>query len=309
VFLERFRFPVLFGFMADSLAGYLGTCADVRTPYLLALLAISSASLQALGTALDNVMDRAGEGNTSPDRLLPSGRIPVRARLILATGALISSACALLLAETTSESRGPRLTIWVCLVIAILVYYCHSKNPVLMGVIRALNFVLGIATAGSIKYFEPLHLILLPTPLFVYGAATAYISCHQGMIKSRLWVAVAIMMTAAIAGASWSPLLQFGIWTIKDSYWREIAPFYVNWPALGTGTLLAFWLYSRAYRAQRKEHIAFLSTDCLNGMVLLDATYLISRSLYFEGLAIAAFVIPGMVSGAILNRRGGLRVQ
>ncbi|QDU60674.1 (S)-2,3-di-O-geranylgeranylglyceryl phosphate synthase [Planctomycetes bacterium Pan216] len=145
--LRLIRFPNTFTAAADIfLGGWLATSAsgDLFSISLL-LLAFASASLYAAGIALNDIFDLEIDREERPERPLPSGRVSLRAAIVL------SSVLIALCLGASAVVGFLSLLAALLLLGAIFVYDGWLKQtpagPLAMGLCRLLNVIFGITVA------------------------------------------------------------------------------------------------------------------------------------------------------------------
>ena len=299
-YLKLFRFPLVFTAIADSATGYLLT-SESRVPsrFILnvGLTAVSSACLYAFGMALNDWSDKDRDKVLAPGRVLPSGRISSSGALIALIVLVIISGFAIALVDGRG-SLLQRLVVWGFLLTCIVIYDCVMKAPPVMGLVRALNFILGMAVAAPLMtVFLPWHLALVAMPEFVYVTALTYVSTleEESLDRRRLWVGTASMILGAFMAATWNPILQgFIPWGATRTH--------VPWKAFLVSLVLALWISERARRARDKRGVMLLVRDGIIGIILLHTSELSTYDLNIEAACIAALVIPAALSVAVFKR-------
>jgi 4-hydroxybenzoate polyprenyltransferase len=157
-YLQLFRLPNVFTAAADVMMGYLFVQRGLDPlPVFLCLLG-ASCLLYTSGIVLNDVFDIDIDRQERPKRPLPSGRIsPLRARRIgfalLACGWLLAVLASLLANQDGSWLEWRPAAVASLLVVAIVSYDAGIKEtplgPLLMGLCRALNVLLGMSTGGG----------------------------------------------------------------------------------------------------------------------------------------------------------------
>ncbi|MBI3856353.1 MAG: UbiA family prenyltransferase [Planctomycetes bacterium] len=320
--LKLFRFPLVFTAIADSVTGYLVSFSGKEFRFdawmTLGLLAIASGGLYAFGMALNDIADRKRDQEVAPNRVLPSGRLSLRAALIASFGVLAASAAALYFADYGHGSRPQRFVFWGLVVAGIVTYDCLIKLPPVMGLVRASNFLLGVAAGGAIaigalpdwhlggpRYFQVWHLVLLGIPEFVYVTALTYVSTLEegNLDRRRLWIGASLMMAAALMMASWIPLAGAAWRSLKyGDPGLEVGLVKLPWLALFIATFLIHWIFKRTWQARDRKGILLLVRDGIGGIILLNATLLMSLWMVKEGLAVAALLVHAALSVMIFKK-------
>ncbi len=288
-YLKLFRFPLIFTAIADSAAGYLlnyhGVSPDLR---VLLLLALASGGLYCFGMAMNDVADRERDKELTPNRVLPSGRLSVAQALAACAGVLALSGAAVLLVP--GGSLLPRLAVWGAMFALIVVYDWAVKLPPVMGLIRALNFLLGAVAVEGIPGLKGLAtLALLGGTSFVYVTALTFVSTlEEGEFrKPRLYAGAGAMAVAAVVPTLWGSLSE-GFWATGPSWVVAL--------------VLAGAVLWRAYMALDRSGVMLLVRDGVAGIILLDATYLLSRRSW-EGFGVLALLLPAVFFVAWFRKR------
>jgi 4-hydroxybenzoate polyprenyltransferase len=204
--LRLVRLPNLATAAADSLAGYLVVAGlrDVAWPPLPCGLAVlASLCFYAAGMILNDVYDVAVDRVERPERPLPQGAIGVGqaftvAHVLMAIAAGAASAAAFLAGSPWAAFVGAALTG------AIWLYDRHAKHnatgPVVMGMCRGLNWLLGMTAAGG-----PLqvHEWAIPAGMAVYVAGiTLFARDEAGRSRVAALVVATLVMVAGLAVAA-----------------------------------------------------------------------------------------------------------
>ncbi len=145
-YLELLRPPNVVTAIADILAGYAvaGRGQESRLPWLLA----ATACLYAGGVVLNDYFDRAVDATERPERPIPSGRVAAGAAGALGGGLLLSGVVLAFRATTAAGSVALALAACVILYDAIAKRHAFA-GPIVMGVCRGLNLVLGMAAVPA----------------------------------------------------------------------------------------------------------------------------------------------------------------
>jgi 4-hydroxybenzoate polyprenyltransferase len=287
-YLKLFRFPLVFTAVADSAAGYLLVCGPRPDPLTLALLAVASGGLYCFGMAMNDIADRERDKALYPNRVLPSGRLSVRNAVTASVLVLLASAGATVAALGLSYEK---LRIWLLMTFAIGVYNFAGKWSVLMGAIRAFNFLLGaLAVLSSDEIGQRSAPAYLAGALFFYVAALTFVSTLEDRTRSapRLVVGTAFMVVAAATPALLGTLSRLGH-ASSPAGWYGAAP-------------LIAWIIYRAYLADERKGIMLLVRDGVAGIILLDASMLLGSGLVLQGAAVAALLVPAFLLVALFKR-------
>ncbi len=279
--LKLFRFPLVFTAVADSAAGFLIFGGAPRA-LPLALLAVASAGLYFFGMAMNDVADRGRDRTLHPDRVLPSGKLSVRGAVVASLFALAVSGAAVTAMPRTAFRRT---IFWGGAVLFILLYDFKCKLPPFMGLIRALNFLLGAADAfwGPPWEIAPMDgALYFAAALFVYVTGLTFISTlEEGKGSKRMMVFGVVSMALAAAAPVFIGRLCF-------------ASPYSDWGWAASAPLIA-WIAWRVRKDWDREGIMKLVRDGVAGVILLDASMVLSAGHWLRGPAVAALLIPAVL--------------
>jgi hypothetical protein len=296
--LKLFRFPLVFTAIADSAAGYLlyTGVREIHAPTM-ALLAAASAGLYFFGMALNDIADRHRDKELAPNRVLPSGRLSLKAAVAAAALVLCGSLAAVIAIPGTPLVQ--RLILWGAVVFFICAYNLFLKIPPTMGFVRACNLLLGVVAARRIGLDiagQPWQYAMIALPALVYVTSLTYVSTLEegGPARAKLMFGSLFMgagaWMAALAGPAVDRFVYWGPFVIKQV-----------WPAV-IALALSGWVRFRARRAVDKKGIMLLVRDGVGGIILLDAALLASFDGTIPALFIAALILPAAVSVAIFKR-------
>ncbi len=265
--------------MADSAAGYLIARQGRADPLSLLLLAAASGGLYCFGMAMNDVADRERDRTLHPSRVLPSGRLAPRRAVAVSLVVLACSFGALF------ASRGlmalPWLFAWGSIVAFILLYDFVVKVPPVMGLIRTVNFLLGAVIAlpdQGLVGIAGASVVLFSIASFAYVSALTFIStledrqARKGLVRGLAVIMAAAVVAAFLVGKAVSPPGSPACWI--------------------AGGPLIVWITARAWRANRRDRIMLLVRDGVAGIILLDASMVLSCGYIAPGLAVAALLVP-----------------
>jgi hypothetical protein len=307
-YLKLFRFPLVFTAIADSAAGYLLATSGRIEPGTLALLAVSSAGLYFFGMALNDIADRERDKQIAPGRVLPSGRLSLRAAQWAAMSVVLISLGANL--ALGSHFLIQRAVVWGIVVVSIVAYNCYLKYPPVMGLVRAFNLLLGVSSC------VPIYGATIPTwvfmivafPTFLYISAVTYVSTLEdgALDRTRLFLGASLMALGALLAAVTLP-----IWSAVDAHAGATGPPDVHailkraihsWEGFGFASLLTGWIIRRAWTAQDRKGIMLMVRDGIGGVIVLDASLVVSFADPFAAFCVAALVIPAILSVAVFKK-------
>jgi len=283
--LKLFRIPLVFTAVADSAAGYLIARQGRADPLGLGLLAAASGGLYCFGMAMNDIADLERDRTLHPGRVLPTGRLSRRGATAAALAVLAVSAAAL---AAVPGAPPVRLGIWGAIVFFILVYDFFLKWPVLMGLIRAFNFLLGVSCAGILRRGEGPSgnlALLFAGAVFLYVLMLTFVSLFEEVRDRRApFVAGVAAGTVLMAAAALAPSFAGAV----GGGGAGVRP-----EALAAGGLLAAWTAFRGLQSLRRtDAVRLLVRDGVAGIIVLDASMLLSCGLLVPGLAVGALLVP-----------------
>ena len=225
-YLELLRPANVTTALADVLAGF--AVAGLLDRGALAWLLASTACLYGGGVVLNDVFDADLDRVERPERPLPSGRVSLRAAAALGT--------VLLAAGVAAAAQANRVAFAIAAAIAILVVFYDAIGkrhdaiaPVTMGMCRALNLLLGVAsTPAEVQHCWPIAVIPL-----TYIAAVTMLSrgeVHGGTrrpataaLVSLSFACAALMVIAARSVEHKTAALVLAlavVWRVMPPFWR-----------------------------------------------------------------------------------------
>src|SRR5918996_6596459 len=175
-YLLLIRVPNLFTVPSNILAGYFATIstANAGVDQLLSLI-VSSVLLYVSGIVLNDYFDINVDRKERPSRPLASGRITKRSALLLAVISIVAGNILALSVSWTSFIISGSLTL------VIFAYNYRLKrnaisNPLVMGIARFLNVILGGSSALGVVPTTDMMLVFVGYCLFLYTAAISVLS-------------------------------------------------------------------------------------------------------------------------------------
>jgi 4-hydroxybenzoate polyprenyltransferase len=298
-YLKLFRFPLVFTAIADSAAGHVlgqsvGRPNTVYTVPALGKLALMSAGLYLFGMALNDLADRKKDQHSAPNKVLPSGRVSLRGGWIASLVVLAVSLGALVFVAPPPTFRLG--VVWILTLVAIGLYDLGlGKYPPVMGVVRALNFSLGIVALGDWKIWE---VVLAALPEFIYVTSLTYVSTLEdtALNRRRLGWGVAGMGLGLLLAGVLVPAVRHVL--ASESGGGPLAEL----AALASAWLVIAWLGRRAWKAADKRGVMLLVRDGVACIILLNAIYLASVQIWIPALAVASLIVPAALSLALFKR-------
>jgi len=205
------RLPNVFTAVADVTMGLLVAEAD-RLPAAVAVIGLlcgCSALLYVAGVVLNDYFDRHLDAQQRPERPLPSGKISPTAAAVVGWAALLGGVLLACCAAVAAGQGRPAVTA-LLLAGAIVAYNGHLKatfaGPVVMGVCRGLNALLGMSVADGPLADE--HL-LIAAALATYIAGVSWLARNETGPASRTHMALAMLvMLSGVGLLAWVPQLS-----------------------------------------------------------------------------------------------------
>ncbi len=287
-YLDLVRIPNVFTAVADVIAGfiYAGGRAD-DWPDLL-LLAGATSCLYGGGVALNDLCDVHRDAHERPDRPIPSGRISRRAALRLV---LVLLAAGIALAAAVSNRAA---VIALVLVMSIVLYDSIFKAtmlaPAIMGLCRALNFLMAMSLAPSLEKAG----VLVPLALvWLYVTSLTFFARHEAGISTRARLAVGtIGLCSAVGG------LVSLCWIVENVHTEYVGA------AAVLGLALGYLGLSAAFRPQPASVERAVKTFVMS-IIGFDACIAWSARGVVAAVIVALTIIPTVV---LSSARRGFRV-
>ncbi len=274
-YLRLLRVPRAFTAMADAVAGCLIASSSSVDGTALLFLVLSSAAIYSGGCALNDVCDRNEDATERPEHPIPSGAVSANGAVTLMLALLSIGLYLAFLAGAGS------LVVALLIVALVLVYNFLSKanavlGPISMGIMRALNLVLGM-TAGAVSFDD--RLLFPAATLFIAISITVLGGRHKGS-SARKGFIVAGWCAAAAA-----------IFTLRDL------------GVIGAGAFVFLALYGLYTGVNLDEALHSASSRgaaaLVIGIPLLDAAYAAGAQDLSSGLSVALFFVPAYVFSKI----------
>jgi 4-hydroxybenzoate polyprenyltransferase len=304
-YLKLFRFPLVFTAIADGVAGLLLGFYYRASWTDLGLIAASSAGLYFFGMAQNDIADREKDKGSAPGRVIPSGRLSLRAAGWAAGLSLLGSLSANL--AIGWRHLVQRLVLWSLVVVAICAYNLFLKLPPVMGLARAFNVLMGLSV--GVPFLNPAvrtwAIALVGAPAFLYVSCLTYVSTMEDaeIDRTKLAVAVGGMAVGALLAAHLEPLILV-VDAVSAATGGALAMVQsmAHWRGLLFATPLVGWLAWRAWKTRDKKGVMLLVRDGVAGIILLDAALISSDRGTPFGLMLAALLAPAAISVALFKR-------
>lgn len=172
------------------------------------VLLCSSVLLYAAGVILNDVFDLPIDRVERPERPLPSGLIAVKAASLFGASLMFIGVALAFLVHPLAGSLA------LALALAILLYDALAKKhgffgPLVMGICRGLNLLLGMSILGAVENW---WFALVPV---VYIFAITLISRGEVFGKNKLQIVVAgIMYATVVVSLLWVANGQGNLWYV-----------------------------------------------------------------------------------------------
>lgn len=278
-YLELIRPPNLVTAAADPLAGFLVGGGSWHRYDTIVPLMVVSVCLYAAGGVLNDVCDAQRDGESRPERPIPSGRVDTRHAMRFA-GLLF--AVGLTTAWITAPIVGGVAT---SLIVAIVFYDTVLKKTILapgaMGLCRALNLSLGLCAMDPLP---STWVVVLPAALvWLYvSSVTLFARAESGVSKSPVLIAALVGLTTAVVGQAFlHPLFES----------RHIEQ-------LAFLALLAVVTVRRGYRAIKDPRPAVVQAAVgafVIGLLFFDASLVWMASGPVAAALPAALIVPAVL--------------
>lgn len=288
-YLRLLRLPTLFTALADIFLGFLLTHPALTSdegpnplPAFL-LLCAASAGLYLSGMVFNDYFDRLIDAEERPNRPIPSGAISPAAALRLAAGLM-------LVGLATAAAVGPlSLGVAVAVSAAILAYDGGLKKtwlgPLVMGVCRSGNVLLGASAVGSLFEFVSTSRWPIAICLGIYIAGVTLFARQEATTSRRTALAGA-------AGVINSGIVGLAMFVNTNGLMAN------RLPALGILAMILFTLDRRlavAIAQPSPQHVQLAVKVLLLSLVMLDATLIYAFNGQVElAMATVALLIPAI---------------
>ncbi len=304
---------VLMGAAATGLFSRPGFVLTLSTVQLILTLLAVSSCLYIGGMILNDVCDLEADRRERPERVLPSGRISVATARWAATAFLIGGVMLAAFSALEFGKRGmpyfvnPSFGTALALLVAIVIYNRVAREspfgPVVMGVCRALNVLLGASCLDSANEFAGFGAL----PVFVavcvgtFVAGITWFSSEEHTAGSRrTLIAGALVMGAAVTALLWLPSSEL-LWksVSRLSFSGEVARSRAFRILLLLVLLPAARRVCLAIASPESARIQQAVVACLRSLIMIDAAlcYLFVPDRPFFAATVALLIVPAFVVG------------
>ena len=299
--LRLMRLPNVFTAIADVAMGYLFVHGKFVDPAKLACLIAASALLYTAGMVLNDVFDIEVDRKERPFRPLPLGRISIGvARTFGFTLLVLGVGCGWLAGFVPGDAAVPwrsgivATSLAACVLMYNGVFKSTPGGPVLMGLCRFLNVLLGMSASPQIwhdflYYYSSAELLAAAgIGIYIVGV-TVFARGEAATSKGMLLLNALIVMVcgAAVLGVS----IKFNPpWTrgIDDTLY---------WMLLG---LLMVTVLRRGFTAvldPTPERVQAAVKHSILSLIWLDAATALFVAPPVYAVAIAALLVPALLLG------------
>lgn len=297
-YAQLVRLPNTFTAMADILLGALASGLLFRSWATFLCLLVSSICLYWSGMVWNDYFDLDQDRKERPGRPIASGRISLRSAFVLATLLMLFGLLGAGLADFFSETQRIRsLPIAGAIILCIFLYDGVFKatwiGPIMMGLCRFFNILLGLSILGTMP---PLWGWLLAIIIGTYIAGVTWFARTEARESSQTMLAAAgSVMLASLVLALTVPALVMEVQgdprfpTAPEP--SRLYPYILA----GFGGFLGLAVL-RAIKRPEPRHVQPAVKRAILGLVVLDAL-LASAFIGSLGLLLAVLLIPGIILG------------
>lgn len=280
------------GYVSKADAPVASAGAEFRHWCIFFCLLVASTFLYWSGMVWNDYFDLDQDRKERPGRPLAAGRVTPRTAVRLAVGLMVFGLLLTLAADFLSET-GPwhSLPIAVALAASILLYDGLLKStfagPIMMGVCRSLNVLLGLSILGA---WPPFWGWLLALVVGIYIGGVTWFARTEAQVSSQpMLIGAAIAMLVSLLLALTVPALALEKTT--DAQPSRLFPYLLA----GFGCYLGVAVIA-AIRRPDPRLVQQTIRRAVFGIVVLDAL-LASAFVGSFGLLLAALLIPGLFLG------------
>jgi 4-hydroxybenzoate polyprenyltransferase len=295
-YAQLVRLPNTFTAMADIFLGALATGLLLERPAKFLCLLIASTLLYWSGMVWNDYFDLDQDRKERPGRPLASGRVSLRAAVWMGIGFMVMGVALAGIADwqyadKVNEIRFRSLPISMLLVISIFLYDGMLKStfagPILMGLCRSLNILLGLSILGAWPDFWGWLLAII---VGIYIGGVTWFARTEAQVSSQpMLIGAAIAMLISLLLALTVPALALEKTT--DAQPSRLFPYLLA----GFGCYLGVAVIA-AIRRPDPNSVQSVIKRAILGLVVLDAL-LASAFVGSFGLLLAALLIPGLFLG------------
>jgi 4-hydroxybenzoate polyprenyltransferase len=298
-YAQLVRLPNTFTAMADIFVGALATGLWLQRWHVLLCLLGASTLLYWSGMIWNDYFDLDQDRKERPGRPIASGRVPLRTAWFLAVGLMAAGLALAVLAGFRIEDvekgewafRSRPVIFASVLVIAILLYDGVLKatiaGPIMMGLCRSLNILLGMSIASDAIGFRG-WLIALVVGIYI-GGVTWFARTEARDSNRSMLIGAAIAMLVALVLSLAVPALVVEM--PGDAAPSRLFPYLLA----GFGCYLGVAVMA-AIRRPEPGRVQAVIVRAIMGLVVLDAL-LASAFVGSVGLLLMVLLVPGLFLG------------
>jgi len=314
-YVRLLRLPAIVTAFADVLAGsVVGTFPFGVAPSLstVAWLLLASGCLYASGMALNDAFDVGEDQLVRPERPIPAGAVTVKSAVFLAAGLM-------LLGLIAAAASGSAVAFYIAVALACLVvlYDGYVKRltymgPLLLGLMRVLNFGIGAAAGSAFAFGSlPAHIFGPAVVLGAYTVVTSLVATQElNENYARVAARAALGFLIVIGGA----MISMRYWTSPSASGLALFIAHLILVLLLAGLLLKCFVTAKARRAILRRRygrpIRSLVGSALLGILALDASFVVvwwgdraGLAHTWVLLALGLLMLAAMVPVSMLARR------
>jgi 4-hydroxybenzoate polyprenyltransferase len=281
--LRLLRIPNVFTAFADIFAGFFLVSSAPFDWGVFALLLAASGSLYCAGMVLNDVFDMQRDLQERPGRPLPSGAISPRSAAMGGMALLLAGWGFAALVTPQAQHLATAIAVAVLLYDGVL--KATPIAPLLMGVCRGLNLLLGMAAAGMAYETWNDPRIGLAVAMCLYITGVTWFARREATQSAR----------GSLAGA-WV-LMNVGLVLLAGALMMLDAS---NFDYLALVLVVGILLGRRAWRAIRTLEPFRVQTTirtAIQSLVILDAAMVLAVQGWVLALVTLALLIPATFLG------------
>jgi len=305
-YLQLFRAPNVFTAAADVTMGFLFVQQSLLNypPFLMLLLA--SCLMYTAGMVLNDVYDFERDLAERPERPLPSGRIsPAWARWLgyelLIVGVVLGWCAGWLDGDTAQypwRSGVTATSLAICIVLYDAILKQTALAPLVMGLCRFLNVLLGMSVVGDAWGGSAWWANITPEQLVVAAGIGTYVAGvtwfarteASGSSRAMLGFGTLAMAAGIVLLAAFPNLRDAGVTYRLDTQ--------LVWPAVLF--LLTFSILRRCLLAiadPQPARVQAAVRQCIWSLIVLDAAVSMLVADWYWAVGVLALLVPTMLLG------------
>lgn len=292
-YFQLCRIPAVFSAIADICCGFVLTHphSSGLEPYSTwGLLVLASIGLYLAGMVFNDVFDRHVDAKERPGRPLPSGRVTIKAAVLLGCVLLI-------LGNIAAFSAGPTSGIIALIVTAcVLAYDAVLKDtvigPLTMGACRFFNILLGASAVGSLQSVFTTPQLSIAAAMGIYIMGVTLFSRQETQTSVRWKLALAM----GVINLGLAVLMGFMLNFPGPGEPRKSALILAIITLIIDRRILTSVMDPTPERVQATVRTMLMSVISLNAIVIYHATGSVPLT-----IGIAAMLLPAMFLGRFMT--------